>query len=156
MTAPSWGAKGEKKHYICIQKEKAHKNMLGFFVCVLTLSWGQGLTWSVVDIPRVTPLVQTDFFLSQKVLVTNKFWLGVGLCACFAFLCWDFVSMKRVQVLCVLSESLCVHVCSSPIVPLRSCFVGVNHYLWLLQCFCLLFCIYSWGLRRRIWKRASI
>lgn len=70
--------------------------------------------------------------------------------------CANFIGMKRVRVLCVLSQSLCVHVCSSPIVSLRSCFFGVNHHLWLLQCFCLLFCIYSWGLRRRIWKRDPI
>lgn len=36
MTAPSWGAKGEKKHYICIHKEKAQKNMESPLCCSAT------------------------------------------------------------------------------------------------------------------------
>lgn len=149
MTASSWEAKGEKKHDICIQKEKAHKNM------------ESPLCWKLLGIRTALECGwQTQghsiganwFFLFQQVLVTNNFWLGVGPWARFASLCWDFVGMKRVQVLCVLSQSLCVHVYSSPFMSLRSCFFEVNHHLWLLQCFRLLFCIYSWGLRRRIWK----
>lgn len=43
-------------------------------------SWVQDQPLNVVDIPRITALEKTDFFLSQQVLIANSFWLGMLLC----------------------------------------------------------------------------
>lgn len=47
--------------------------------------------------------------------------------------CWDFVWLKLAGVLCMLSQSLCAHMCKCPTVCRRHCFLVVIHYPWLLQ-----------------------
>jgi hypothetical protein len=42
------------------------------------------------------------------------------------------------QVVCTLSQSLCVHMYINYVVSGRHCFIGVIYHLWILQYFCLL------------------
>lgn len=52
---------------------------------------------------------------------------------------WDFVWLESVQVLSMLSQSLCIHISIGPIVSGRWCFLEVIHHLWLFRSFCPLF-----------------
>lgn len=45
--------------------------------------------------------------------------------------CWDLVWLQLV--LCMLSQSLCVHLCNCPVVSGKHCFLDVTNHLWLME-----------------------
>ena len=67
------------------------------------------------------------------------FFQGVGFLCQRPLLRLRFCVTLPGHVLCMLWQSLCVHMGISPVVSERDCFLGSIHHLWLLQSFCLLF-----------------
>lgn len=74
--------------------------------------WAWTLSWSVFDIPSVVPLNKTDFSSSSTYQLQIAFWLEVRLVLTSSALYWCFVWPECVQILCMLSQPLWIHMCS--------------------------------------------
>lgn len=118
------------------QNENAHtkKKIVPFVLA--NYSWSWGLHWTMIDIPSVTPITS---------------WLE-ALCPLFLF--WNFVRYWLVQVLCILSQSVWIHMWTY--VSRKCHFLGAIHHLWLLKYFYHLFNIDPWSLKWGVWWRHSI
>lgn len=82
----------------------------------------------------------------QKLSIVNSFLARQDFMPTSPPLCWDFVWLELIQALCMLSQSLGIHV-FWPVVSGRCCFLEDIHNLWLLLSFHFLFHIDPWSLR---------
>lgn len=98
----------------------------------------------VLDIPSDIPFKKAVFFfffIYEQVSMQIASWLGWTPCRL------PPLSARTLSVLDLCSTwvsclSLCGFLCALVLLcPWRHCFLGVIHHLWLLQSFCLCFCI---------------
>lgn len=100
--------------------------------CVLPVYLGcVAFHWSWVDPPGPTLLTPATWQWS--------FTQGWDFVTTSSLLCWGFVWLGRVQILCVLWQPQWVHVCICPAVFGEHGFLAVTHCLWLLSSFCFVF-----------------
>lgn len=71
---------------------------------LVNYSWALRLTWSMVNIPNALSLRETDFSSLRSNQMPLAPQLGMGLHAPLSPPPWDFVWLKHVQVLCMLSQ----------------------------------------------------
>jgi hypothetical protein len=94
--------------------------------------WVWSLSLSVVCIPSETLLEKKIASISSYQLDIAS-GLGMGVFVYFPFQHWDSIWFRPVQTLCMLPQSLWVHMCISPTVSRWPCFLSVFHPHWLLQ-----------------------
>lgn len=100
--------------------------------CMLPVYLGRvAFHWSWDDPPGPTLLTPATWQWSF-----TQGWDFVTTCS---LLCWGFVWLGCVQVLCVLWQPQWVHVCMCPAVFGENGFLAVTHCLWLLSSFCFVF-----------------
>lgn len=109
-----------------------------FIVVAHTLSWMHGL---LLD-PSQPAHQKLSSYRKMILLLPIVIWLGVGLHA-HAFPCWTFVWLELMLVLCMLSQLLWIHMCSSPAVSEKTLLL----YGHLLPLACFLFLWWSLSLR---------
>lgn len=73
--------------------------------------------------------------------------LGIWARVHFPSALWGPVWLRLVWALCIMPQSLSIHVCVSPVVSRMSGFLAVILPFWLLWSFCLLFLRVTWALR---------
>lgn len=86
-----------------------------------TCSWPWSLPGHVVDISSVTPLKKTDFPSPGSYHLQSASWLGVDSVSTSPSRSWDLIWFEPVEALCVLLQSLGVHMSISPGVSGRCC-----------------------------------
>lgn len=107
------------------------------------------------DTTRENPLKKTFFpFISWHQLQIIS-WLGMGIVS-LPPLNGRPLSLKPIQVLCMLLQSMWVYMCLCPVMFGRYCFLRVVYHLCLLKYFCFLFCLDPWALRAGVWQRHPI
>ena len=89
----------------------------------------------------MTPHWTNLIFHFQEVSIVNNILFRDRTCHSIWSLFKDFVWFECVKAFRMLSHSLWVHICISPIVSKWCCFLGVIHDHFLLYSFCLLFYI---------------
>lgn len=94
--------------------------------------------WAVVDISSETSLEKTDFPLASGYQSWINSCLGLETVSTFSQ-SWNPVWLEPGKALCMLPQSLCMHMCITLVVSRSSCFLGVNRHLWFTHSFCLLF-----------------
>lgn len=83
-------------------------------------------------IPRATSLEITKFSFARdyQLELASAWRLG---CILFHSQHWNSIWLRHVQVLCMLPQSLWLHMCSEPVGTRRPCLFGVFHHRWLLE-----------------------
>lgn len=101
-------------HVLSLKKQKQNPQKCGVHFVLANYSWWWGLSWSVVNIPSVTPLEekQTNPIFQQLSIEKSFLVRGGTLCHYFPtpVLAWACVGLH------ILSESLGIHLCPCPVV----------------------------------------
>lgn len=125
----------------------------GFFLLVI-YCWPCSLPLRIVCFPSETFLEEMKFSFVSVVSVEDWFWVRDG-ATCAFLLSASSRAPSDASLVHAFSVSMSSHVGQSCWFK-GPCFLGVLHPLWLLHCFCLLFCGLHWALREGTWWGQSV
>lgn len=121
-------------------------------LCFGQLLIAPGPAWSVLDRSSDTNLPSPS-----RHQLRRASWLGVQPCVLFPSQLWVLIWLGPVQLLCILSQPLRVHVCLGPVMSERHCFLRVIRHLWLLESVHSLFYAAPWAAGKAgLWWRHSV
>lgn len=127
LTPPNQNKNRQKisKKKISKQMKNKRSSQKYHWVCfVLTNTWG--LSWSVIDITQWHSTGEYLFSLCQSVSITNSFLVKGEILCPIRLLSAGTLSDLNMCRSCMYCHSSWVHICISPVVFGRYCFLGVS------------------------------